>query len=578
MPFSPFHNLIRFSDSCLSQSIFAFGMASVSTNSSNAENDEDQPIASSLSRMGTTKSFYITGQVDPDELVAQLRLAPKHREEMSPFVVALMQCHRLHRWATPSIIPGLILPSAMDMEFSISVSAFGSHLSNTGLLGDVAVRAARIKGADGCYYSVSGTTASNHKIMNMISNVFPGKPVLCGRNIHHSITYSSEMFDIPLSFLQPGGYITRFEAILPPTPALVEAGILEHPEAPVVLITSPTYEGVIADIEGIAEVTRKQKKILWVDQAWGSHLGLHEQVPKSALQCGADIQTESTHKTGGALQGASLLLFKLNERISEEVALGIRDAHQEEETTSPNFEIIASIDASLHRLSRDPKPLQHVVDTIRRLKGEISVAEMPHVDFMELTEELSSQKFQLDPVRLNIALPEGVNGQKVSAWLERHGVVAEKSGLHTLLFIATFQLPTSAPIRLANRLIEYFNKNPLTDSPTTTPTTAHSESAPEWLMNPSRKEAVPPFRYRPRIVKRADAIGQVANETIECYPPGIPVIICGYIISAEEVEYLEKMNEAGAHLTATDKTFDTIRIRLPVEAASFGGAASPLST
>ena len=702
----------------------------------------------------------------------------------SPFVRELARHRKTHRWCTPSIIPDLYLPKNIDMEYSISVAAFGSHLSMTGLLGDVAVRAAAARFADRCYYSVAGTTTSNHKVMSALSRAFCEKPLLACRNVHHSITHSSSLYGVPLRFLDSGGYCPQFEAVLPPTPAELERALTEDSDVAAVLITSPTYEGVIADVEGLAAVAHKHGRILWVDQAWGSHLGWSDAVPKSALQLGADFATESTHKTGGAMQGASLLLWKQNER-TESLEAELYDAHCEHETTSPNFPIIASIDAALYRMTLDQHMVREAVmcaSDLRQLLSAQSAAPekdgglglpMPAMTIEDVYAHATDKKatYFLDPMRSNFAVPTGVSAFELASWLDTHGIVCEKNGLTSILFIATYQLPHDAPVKACALILRYLetvkgalsnglkvnlhapqvalahhdpqllmtafpstvadaaaggevstfflapiarcasgcNNNvgpaaegssarnnhhaalseaprPLSDAtvmvlqeqlqrqeedddddgeaasrnnngtgdsdsdsddigagggttadaprhltrfggvsvvaavpsgeivngapaaivtPTdaftsTTPekkkkekddsplqggsasnatadiddastdsinTALNSLVAPQWLLNASSARAVKvgPSTRPSRAVPFWEAEGKVAGETVECYPPGIPVIIPGYRITKEQLCYLDHMQKAGAHIVCTDKTMERLRIRTDVE-------------
>lgn len=485
---------------------------------------------------------------------------------VAPFVRALMQSHKLHRWATPSIIPSLCLPGKLNSEYSISVDQFGSHLDNTGLLGDVALRVAKLLGGDYGWFSTSGTSCTNHKIMLMMSQCFPEQPVLSCRNVHHSITHSSMMYKVPLLFVKAKGYIEEFEAILPPSAEDVDSMLTENPNVALVLVTSPTYEGIIADIEAISAVTRKHGVLLWVDQAWGAHLGLHPDVPKSAMQLGADIIGTSPHKTGGALQGASMMVYKRGPLMTEAVELGLRDGNLQEETTSPNFQIIASIDAAVCRLATDQKPILDVLHKIKEVKKLLQArCGFPFLD--QSHPMLQNRGYFLDPVRLSIALPKGTSGPTTAHWLEHHGVVVEKCGLTTILIIACFQLPPCAPTRFVNGLIttveaQLKEASPHANSGASFSRIANS-AAPEWLLDASKQKPEPVVPFNPRILPAMEAVGYTANETIECYPPGIPVIISGYKVSADCVQYLLDMNAAGAHIVASDRSLATIRVRVP---------------
>jgi arginine decarboxylase len=494
------------------------------------------------------------------ETLRCLKTNVKHRAHarsprfvISPFVQALDACLSIDVWATPSIIPGLHVPIKTG-EYSISMNGFGSHLDNTGLLGDVAKRAARHRFADCAVLTSSGTTSSNHKVMLMLHSEYKGRCVLVSRNCHHSVILSAQIYGVKLCFINNPPWVDAFDAMLPPTAKDVEDALRRHPDACAVLISSPTYEGVIADIEEIAHtVHTKSSAILWVDQAWGSHLGTSLSVPKSAIQLGADIVCESVHKNGGALQGSALLLWKRGPFVSDR---SIFEAHMKEETTSPNFNIFASIDSALLRLEQEPELVDDLCDLIsdvkERLSDERDLVFLQSQSIQKLCSSNSNQKpLLIDPTRLCIGF-NGRSGSEIRQYLERHYVEVEKIGRRSLLLIATFQLPPQASEHVATEISEALRVIP------------YNAVYDRILPSPYENCCIEPadqVEYQSEIVDFENSVDQIADETIECYPPGIPIIIPGFRISSDSIQYLLTMRELGASIVATDRTLQTIRIK-----------------
>lgn len=467
---------------------------------------------------------------------------------VSPFVQALDACLSIDVWATPSVIPGLHVPIKTG-EYSISMSGFGSHLDNTGLLGDVAKRAAKHRFADVALITSSGTTSSNHKVMLMLHTEFKGRPILVSRNCHHSIILSAQIYGVKLCFVNNPPWLDEFDAMLPPTPSDVKQALQRHPDACAVLITSPTYEGIIADIEEISHIVHTTSNaIFWVDQAWGSHLGTSPKVPQSAMQLGADIVCESLHKNGGALQGAAILLWKQSDRISDRAMF---EAHLKEETTSPNFNIFASIDSSLLRLQREPELLEDLCDLIADVKDRLSDEQ----DITFLTSDsyqakTSDKPLMLDPTRVCMAF-KGRSGSDIRRYLEQHSIEVEKIGRQSILLIATFQLPLQASEHATNMISKALQYLPASSI----------ISLPSPYHNSSIDPADHPPDYSCEKVLFADSVNLISDETIECYPPGIPIIIPGFPISHESITYLLQMKDMNATILASDPSLQTIRIR-----------------
>mmetsp|Transcript_14056 Transcript_14056/g.21015 ORF Transcript_14056/g.21015 Transcript_14056/m.21015 type:complete len:611 (+) Transcript_14056:59-1891(+) len=479
----------------------------------------------------------------------------------SPFVQALDACASVDVWATPSIIPGLHVPVKTG-EFSISMNGFGSHLNNTGLLGDVAKRAAISRFADCAILSSSGTTSSNHKVMQMLAIEFKGRPVLVSRNCHHSIIFAANMYGVKLCFINNPGWLDKFDAMIPPSAADVKAALKRQPAACAVLISSPTYEGIVADIASIAEVVhthRHQGKstIMWVDQAWGSHFGTTPNVPPSAMQLGADIVCESTHKNGGAIQGSAVLLFKRCDKFEYH---SLMEAHVKVETTSPNFPIFASMDAAYIRLKAEPELVDDLSSLITDIKEEL--AEDEGIEFLTQEHLAAYPNLQLDPTRLVVAF-DGLSGNAVKQYLEENFIQVEKVGRRCATLIATFQLPPQAAMKAA-----YAIRSAINDIP-------RDESVNEVFPAPYENCPIDPTsvkqKYKPETVPAETAIGLISNETIECYPPGIPILLPGFTITPTAMHHLITMRDLGADIVAVDKTLATIRVRRPAESKPAAG-------
>jgi arginine decarboxylase len=473
------------------------------------------------------------------------------RFTISPFVQALDACSTIDVWATPSIIPGLHVPIKTG-EYSVSVTPFGSHLDNTGLLGDVARRAAVHRFADDALISCSGSTTSNHKVMVMLASEFPGRPIVVSRNCHHSIISSAQIYGVTFQFIDNPDWIDEYDAILPPTKNDVQKALSKFPNTCAVVLSSPTYEGIIADIEDIGEVVHSHGALLWVDQAWGSHLGASKSLPPSAMQLGADIVCESVHKNGGAIQGSALLLWRKG-KFPESA---LYEAHTKIETTSPNFNIFASIDAALLRRSAEPELMDDLCLLISSLKN--SLLREKDLSFLHSGILPHRPHLLLDPTRLCIGLNE-ISGAAMRRFLESRFIEVEKIGRKSILAVATFQLHPHAAHHLAHSVsaaLKECPRDPSLRSPLPAP--YHNSPLSPALLPAQRG-------YTRRIVPLHASIGLISDELAECYPPGIPILIPGFRITEDHVRYILAMKEHGASIILSDKSLASVRVRMPDE-------------
>ena len=206
------------------------------------------------------------------------------------------------------------------------------------MFGEAERFAAAAQGADRTMFSVHGSTGSNFVVLRMLALERPDALVLVARNCHHSTINAIKGYGLDFRFL-PSPYDAEFEAVLPPSVDQVLGGLARYPEALAVIYTSPTYEGLCANTGAIAEAVHAASghAILFVDEAWGGHLHFHPELPPSAMDGGADIAVQSTHKLAGGLQQTGLIHWR-EARVDSEL---MEEAFREYVTTSPSYHLLA---------------------------------------------------------------------------------------------------------------------------------------------------------------------------------------------------------------------------------------------
>lgn len=217
-----------------------------------------------------------------------------------------------------------------------------------GIIADAQQYASELYGAE-TYYLVNGSTVG---ILSAIMSVKDrGKVLIATPNRHRSVDAGAELAGLELLMTPVESvYRSNGETALIPGPVDTEAlkRTIEDCESPAgVLITSPTYEGVMSDIASVADICHKKNCILIVDEAHGAHLTSHNNLPKGALTFGADIVIHSTHKMLSALTQTALLHIQ-GELADKEL---VRKYLRTLQSSSPSYVLMASIDDSLHELS-----------------------------------------------------------------------------------------------------------------------------------------------------------------------------------------------------------------------------------
>jgi arginine decarboxylase len=468
---------------------------------------------------------------------------------------------RYHRWCTPSILEDQErVEDFYGSDVSISAGFFGTLVDHTGVFGEAERFAAAAQGADRTMFSVHGSSGSNWVVLRALALERQDAQVLVARSIHHSIINALKAYGLDFRFL-PTPYEPRYEALLPPSVEQVADGLRRVPEALAVLYTSPTYEGLCADTRGIASCVHAMSPaaMVIVDEAWGGHLAFHPSLPEHAMAAGADVCVQSTHKLAGGLQQTGLLHWREG-RVDSEL---MEEAYREYVTTSPSYHLLASADAAVRTLAAvGEEALGRAIRLAESLKDGLRAA-LPDLDWMDDASWLASVRAHApawDLVKTTIGLSRySLSGYEVARALVDRGIVIEKAGTQTITLIATFQLAESAVDDTVAALVEILSGCVLEGA-------ARQPMAANPFAAIDDRPVMHPYwarRYAKSIgheLPLRAAIGKVAAEEVEVYPPGIPVILEGFRVSADAVEYLLEARDKGGSIVARDTSLATLRV------------------
>jgi lysine decarboxylase len=222
--------------------------------------------------------------------------------------------------------------------------------------------AAQAYGARQTWFLTNGATQGNHALALALAP--PGSIVVAQRNAHASLVDGLVLSGGSPHFVAPAYDAELGMAHGVPPAALADAIAAAQARAtaegarPVraAFITSPTYYGMVADVAGCAEVAHAAGVALIVDQAWGPHFGFHPDLPRGALQLGADAVLTSTHKIVGSLTQSAMLHVGHTDRVD---AARISRAMRLMRSTSPSSLLLASLDAARRQLAVHGEALLH---------------------------------------------------------------------------------------------------------------------------------------------------------------------------------------------------------------------------
>ena len=470
-------------------------------------------------------------------------------QNQTPLFDALMEYH--NRNTIPFHVPGHKRGVGMDHKFrdfvgtnvlSIDVTVFqlvDSLHHPTGPIKEAMKLAADAYGSDMAFISIHGTSGALQAMV--MSVVGDGDVILVPRNIHKSITAGIILSGAVPVFMQPE--IDKNIGIAHGvTPETVENALREHPEAKAVLIINPTYYGVAADIKKIADIVHSHNIPLIVDEAHGPHLGFNDRLPLSALNAGADMCAQSTHKIIGSMTQSSFLHVK-GDRIDINHVQQVMNLLQ---TTSPSYPIMASLDVARAQIATKGKELMdYAIDLITYAREEIN--KIPGL--YSFGKEIIGQPgvYAIDPTKLVITCKGlGLTGYELDHMLaDDYHIQLEMSDLYNALAVGSFGDTKESIDALLNALREissrYYGSRPVKGECLDIP------SIPERVLNPRQA-----FNAYKKSVPLKESVGLVSSEFLMAYPPGIPILCPGEIITKEIIDYVQALKSCNLYVQGTE--------------------------
>jgi arginine decarboxylase len=413
------------------------------------------------------------------------------------------------------------------------------------------VLAAEAWGARRAWFLVNGASQGN--IAAGLALAHSGEAVVVQRNAH-----SSTIDALVLSGMRPTFAAPEVDPELGiahcVTPQTLARALDETPDAVAAWVTSPTYFGAAADVRGLVEVAHSRGLPIVVDEAWGAHMAFHEALPEHAIAAGADLVISSTHKIVGSLTQSAILHLGDTALIGEDV---VDRAVTLTESTSPNSLLMGSLDAARRQAAVHGRELlEHTIVAIAHAREEIQRIEGLDV----LDERLAGRPgvYAYDPLRLVV----DIRGIAASGY-ELAPLLREIDDIHLELYgqnvvVAVFGMGERAMpeaerlVAALRRAVEIVGSEPGGEA-------VGFAAAPPWgelAMTP--REA---FLGRQEVVPAAAAVGRIAAESLATYPPGVPNVLPGELLTGQTLAYIQRTLRPGGSIRgASDRELGTVRV------------------
>ncbi len=411
--------------------------------------------------------------------------------------------------------------------------------------------AAEAWGARRSWFLISGASQGNHAACLVLRHA--GRKVVAQRNVH-----SSTVDGIVLGGLEPAFVAPELDAELGIAHCLTSeslADALERtPDAVAALTVSPTYFGAVADVRGLADVAHDRGVPLIVDEAWGAHLRFSEDLPESALECGADLVLSSVHKLFGSLTQSAILHLGRDELIDADV---VDRCVTLTESTSPSALLTASLDAARRQAAvRGAKLLAETVAGVERARE--AIRQIPGLEVLD--ERLIGRPgvHDWDPLRLSVDVRgTGSTGTRLGTLMRELDDVNLELVSENVI-VAVFGAGENAAAS-AERLVSALSHAVETLGADEEPPKRPLTPPPPWgsLELPPRTAFFGPQE----VIPFGEAVGRIAAESLAAYPPGIPNVLPGERLTRETVDYVNEVVEHGGWVRgAVDRSLKTIRV------------------
>lgn len=414
--------------------------------------------------------------------------------------------------------------NVLDIDL-INIAPLDDLHQPVGVILEAQQLAANAFGADATFFSVQGTSSA---IMTMILAVCgQGDKIIVPRNVHKSILSAIIFSGARPVFLSPvrDRNLGIDHGI---TTQSVRRALERHPDAAAVLVINPTYYGVCANLKEIVDLVHEYDIPVLVDEAHGALIHFSEELPLSAMQAGADMAATSVHKLGGSMTQSSIL----NVRAGRVNLQRVQTILSLLTTTSTSYPLLASLDAARRQLALHGRELaSRTVKLANEARTAINQIEGLYCFGDDILGDEAT--FDYDPTKLTIHVRHlGMTGYDAENWLREHyNIEVELSDMYNILCLITpgddaesISILLGALTKMAD---EFLHTREVIEMVVKIPEIPHLSLTP--------RDA---FYGETETIPFTESAGRIIAEFIYVYPPGIPILLPGEVVSQENIDYI----------------------------------------
>lgn len=391
-------------------------------------------------------------------------------------------------------------------------------------------------GAAHAFFMVGGTTSA---VQSMVLSVCKrGEKIILPRNVHRSVINIMILCGAVPVYVNPD-MDHELGIALGMRISDLQKAIEENPDAKAVLVNNPTYYGICSNLKGITQLAHAHGMKVLVDEAHGTHFYFDKNLPMTAMEAGADMAAVSMHKSGGSLTQSSFLL--MGPDINEDY---VRQVINLTQTTSGSYLLMSSLDISRRNLALHGQGIfDKVTEMVEYARKEINQIGDYYAYSRELVNGDSVYDFDVTKLSVN-TLAVGLAGIEVYDLLrDEYDIQTEFGDIGNILaYVSVGDRPRDIE-RLVSALAEIrrlYKKD------------RAGQMTAEYI-NPRVIYSPQEAFYAPKqSLPLVDCKDMVCAEFVMCYPPGIPILAPGELITQDILDYIVYAKEKGCSMTGPE--------------------------
>ena len=425
-----------------------------------------------------------------------------------------------------------LIPYGIDIT---EIDGFDNLHNACGCIREIEKKAEMLYDVSRAFMLVNGSTCGILSSIRSMTNF--GDKIIMARNCHKSVYNAIELCGLNPEYILPE-YDEKYGVFTSVAPEKLETLLSENHDTKLVIVTSPTYEGVVSDIKAIADICHKNGVMLFVDEAHGAHFPFSEKFPSEAVKCGADAAVVSLHKTLPSLTQTALLLtdnLELSEKLQENLSVF--------ETSSPSYILMSAIENCLDYISENKNTFKTYTEKLEDFYCDTN--SLINLTVLYNDKTFIDKCFAYDFGKIVISTADSnISGTELAKVLrDKYKLETEMSYTDYVIAMTSVCDSDEGFSRLKKALLEI--DSTLIKSKKSNSIFSFSEITQRNFYSYQKNN------FKSEKVSFQKAQGRASLEYIWAYPPGIPLIVPGEVISDKLINQINILISNNIQINST---------------------------